>query len=57
MKKFLFLLIIPALIYGLTLIQNTYASGDKVRGDGVEGDANQVQAVECQAWDEWCIDP
>lgn len=57
MKKFLFLLIIPALIYGLTLIQSTYASGDKVRGENAEGDANQIQTVDCQAWDEWCIDP
>ena len=32
-------------------------SGDKVRGDEGVGDVNQVQNSDCQAWDEWCVDP
>lgn len=56
MKKILMLLIVMAAAVAMLTVKGTMASGDKVRGDNAEGSANQVQNVDCQAWDEWCID-
>ncbi len=54
-KKMILALALGLLVFAVAGSQ-VLAGGDKVRGDEATGDANQYQEVDCQAWDEWCIE-